>query len=118
MHRTRYRSRSRAQDQPPLRRRIREIAAVRVRYGYRRVHPLLRREGWPINLKRVSRLYRLDGLSLRLKAHKKRVSAPRLVPPPPQAPNEQWSMDAHERAACTTADPPLSGLYVRREHES
>lgn len=93
MHRTRYRYRSRAQDQTPLRQRIREIAAVRVRYGYRRVHTLLRREGWPVNLKRVYRWYRLDGLSLRLKVRKKRVSAPRVVPPPPQAPNEQWSMD-------------------------
>jgi putative transposase len=93
MHRTRYRYRSCAQDQTPLRQRIREIAAVRVRYGYRRVHTLLRREGWPINLKRVYRLYRLDGLSLRLKARKKRISAPRVVPPPPEAPNEQWSMD-------------------------
>lgn len=93
MHRTRYRYRSRAQDQSPLRQRIREIAAVRVRYGYRRVHTLLRREGWPINAKRVYRLYRLDGLSLRLKARKKRTSAPRAVPFPPQAPNEQWSMD-------------------------
>lgn len=93
MHRTRYRYRSRAQDQTPLRQRIREIAAVRVRYGYRRVHTLLRREGWPVNVKRVYRLYRLDGLSLRLKARKKRISAPRAVPPPPQSPNEQWSMD-------------------------
>jgi putative transposase len=93
MHRTRYRYRSRAQDQGPLRQRIREIAAVRVRYGYRRVHTLLRREGWPVNVKRVYRLYRLDGLSLRLKARKKRVSAPRAVPLPPQSPNEQWSMD-------------------------
>ena len=65
---------------------------MRVRYGYRRVHTLLR-EGWPINVKRVYRWYRLDGLSLRLKTRKKRVSAPRAVPTPPQTPNEQWSMD-------------------------
>jgi putative transposase len=95
--RSSFRCCSRAQDQTPLRQRIREIAAVRVRYGYRRVHTLLRREGWPVNVKRVYRLYRLDGLSLRLKARKKRVSAPRAVPTPPQAPNEQWSMDRRER---------------------
>jgi putative transposase len=64
-----------------------------VRYGYRRVHTLLRREGWQINVKRGYRLYRLEGLSLRLKVRKKRVSAPRAVPLLPQAPNEQWSMD-------------------------
>lgn len=93
MRRSSYRIRCRARDQTPLRARIREIAAVRVRYGYRRIHTLLRREGWPVNVKRVYRLYRLEGLSLRLKARKKRVSAPRAVPTPPQAPNEQWSMD-------------------------
>lgn len=53
MHRTRYRYRSRAKDQTALRQRIREIAAVRIRYGDRRVHTLLRREGWSINVKRV-----------------------------------------------------------------
>lgn len=99
----RYRYRSRDQDQTPLRQRIREIAAVRVRYGYRRVHTLLRREGWPINVKRVYRLYRLDGLSLRLKAGKKPVSVPRAQPTPPQAPNEQWSMAFTGRFRVLTA---------------
>jgi putative transposase len=42
--------------------------------GYRRVHVLLRREGWQVNHIHVYRLYRLEGLSLRLKMHKKRVS--------------------------------------------
>lgn len=94
MRRSSYRYRSRAQDQTPLRTRIREIAAVRVRYGYRRVHTLLRREGWPVNHKRVYRLYCLEGLSLRLKTRrKKRVSALRAVLATPTAPNQQWSMD-------------------------
>ncbi len=92
-HRTTCRYRSRRQDQAPLRQRIREIAAVRVRYGYRRIHTLLRREGWPVNHKRVYRLYRLEGLSLRLKVRKKRVSALRPILAAPTAPNEQWSMD-------------------------
>jgi putative transposase len=73
--------------------RIRDLAAARVRYGYRRVHVLLAREGWKVNHKRVFRLYRLEGLSLRLKVRKKRVSAPRLVQPAPTAPNQRWSMD-------------------------
>lgn len=73
--------------------RIRDLAAARVRYGYRRVHVLLAREGWKVNHKRVFRLYRLEGLSLRLKVRKKRVSAPRLVQPVPTAPNQRWSMD-------------------------
>lgn len=61
--------------------------------GYRRVHVLLRREGWQVNHKRVYRLYRLQGLSLRLKTRKKRVSGVRAVQPAPIAPNQRWSMD-------------------------
>jgi putative transposase len=44
-----------------LRRRIRELAAARVRYGYLRIYILLRREGWKINHKRAYRLYRQEG---------------------------------------------------------
>ena len=84
---------SRKDPQHALRIRLRDLAASRVRYRYRRLHVLLRREGWMINLKRVRRLYNLEGLSLRLKKPKKRVSALRLVPPPATAPNERWSMD-------------------------
>jgi putative transposase len=73
--------------------RIHDIAAARVRYGYRRVHVLLSREGWRVNHKRVYRLYRLEGLSLRLKMRKKRVSGGRVVQPAPTAPNQRWSMD-------------------------
>jgi putative transposase len=77
-HRRTMRYRSRKPDQSPLRQRIKELAAVRVRYGYRRIHVLLRREGWPVNVKRVYRLYREEGLSLRYKRPKKRVSVPRM----------------------------------------
>jgi len=66
---------------------------VRVRYGYRRLHVLLRREGWPVNAKRVYRRYRLEGLVVRSKMRKKRASALRPLLPPAQAPNEEWSMD-------------------------
>jgi len=91
--RTTMRYRSRARDQSPLRQRIKELAAVRVRYGYRRLHILLRREGWRVNAKRVYRLYREEGLSLPLKRPKKRVSVPRVIPPPAARPNERWSID-------------------------
>jgi len=93
VHRTTMRYRSRKPDQAPLRQRIKELAAVRVRYGYRRIHVLLRREGWPVNIKRVYRLYREEGLSLRYKRTKKRVSVPRVIPPPAKRPNERWSID-------------------------
>ena len=91
--RSSFRYRSQAQDQTLLRQRLRELAAVRVRYGYRRLHVLLRREGWRVNHKRVHRLYREEGLSIRIKHRKKRVSLPRVVPAPAQRPQERWSLD-------------------------
>lgn len=74
--------------------RIKEIAAARVHYGYRRVHVLLKREGWQDNIKRVYRLYQLEGLSLRLKRPKRNKSA-RLRQPKHlvTAINQIWSMD-------------------------
>ena len=60
-----YGYQSRARDATPLIMRIKEITATRVHYGYRRVHVLLRREGWKDNHKRVYRFYRELGLSLR-----------------------------------------------------
>jgi putative transposase len=72
VHPSTYRYRSVAYDQTPLR--LRDLAAARVRYGYRRLHVLLRREGWQVNHKRVYRLSRLEGLALRLKQRRKRPS--------------------------------------------
>jgi putative transposase len=81
-------------DQAPLRLRIRDLAAARVRYGYFRIYILLRREGWLVNHKRVYRLYREDGLSLRLRRPRRNVSAAnRERQPVASAPNEMWSMD-------------------------
>lgn len=91
--RSSQRYRSQAADQRPLRLRLRELAYSRVRYGYRRLHVLLQREGWPINHKRVYRLYQLEGLSLRLKSRKQRVSSQRGPKPIATRPNECWSMD-------------------------
>ncbi len=74
--------------------RIKEIAAVRVRYGYKRIHILLKREGWKVNHKRVYRLYCQDGLNLRTKRPKRRVSAAhRVGRPPVVSVNESWSTD-------------------------
>lgn len=84
-----------------LRERIRAIAAARVRYGYRRIGVLLRREGFKINDKRVYRLYALEGLSLRAKLpHRRRAATPRSQRFIPEAVNEVWSIDfMHDRLA-------------------
>ncbi len=87
------RYRSQAPDQAPLRVRLRDLAATRVRYGYRRLHVLLQREGWRVNHKRVYRLYREEGLGIRVKRQRKRVSLPRVTPAPPRNPQERWSLD-------------------------
>ena len=57
-----YRYKSRRGEQAELKKRIKEIAETRVRYGYRRIHVLLSREGWRVNVKRVYRHYRELGL--------------------------------------------------------
>ncbi len=92
--RSTYHYRSKRTGQAALMNRIKEIAETRVRYGYRRIHVLLRREGWTVNAKRVCRLYREMGLQLRNKAPKRRVKAKlrgdRQVA---TAPNEVWAMD-------------------------
>ncbi len=81
-------------DVPALRARINEIAATRVRYGYPRIHVLLRREGWLVNRKRVYRIYREEGLSMRLKTPRRRKSAVvRTERPTAIAVNQTWSMD-------------------------
>jgi putative transposase len=80
--------------QTALRKRIREIAEVRVSYGYRRITVLLRREGWRVNAKRTYRLYKEEGLGLRRKRPKRRRSASARQPQPVVTrPNERWSMD-------------------------
>ena len=62
-----YHYKSRRPGQAELELRIKEICQTRVRYSYRRVHVLLRREGWDINLKKTHRIYRELGLQLRNK---------------------------------------------------
>ncbi len=70
------------------------MAGVRVRSGYRQIHVLLRREGWPVNHKRVYRLYTEEGLTLkRRKPKRRKAAANRKAPALPTAPNERWAMD-------------------------
>lgn len=99
--RSSYHYRPRGDDQAELRQRIREIAEIRVRYGYRRIHVLLRREGWQVNAKRIYRLYKDMGLQLRNKTPKRRVKA-KLRSDRDEATqvNETWAMDfVHDQLA-------------------
>ena len=85
---------SRRAGQEGLRRRLRELAQARPRFGYRRVHVMLRREGWRVNMKRVRRLYRLEGLQLRHRLRRrKHASLHRGIPPAASRAHERWSMD-------------------------
>jgi putative transposase len=99
--RSTYHYRCRRAGQAELTERIKEIAATRVRYGYRRIHVLLRREGWPVNAKRVYRLYRELGLQLRNKTPKRRVRAKlRNDRCSATRSNETWAMDyVHDQLA-------------------
>ena len=93
-HRATFYYRARRRDVTPLRMRLRELAAARPRFGYRRLHILLRREGWRINHKKTYRLYR-DGSSsgCGCKRRQKRASQLRVAPGAATRPNERWCMD-------------------------
>ena len=107
MHRSNYYYKPKKDDQLALRLRINEIAVTRVRYGYQRIYILLRREGWLINHKRVHRLYKLEGLNLRQKRPKRRVSsANRILFPELTNKDECWSMDF-------VADQLFNGRRIR-----
>src|SRR5690349_14614457 len=88
-----YRYRRRRPDSGPLRARIEEIAAIKRRYGYRRVYLRLRREGWEVNRKLVYRLYREAGLAVRRRKRKRIGLFERRPLPKPSAANVSWSMD-------------------------
>jgi putative transposase len=88
----RYKS-QRITDDAPIRRRLEELAAERRRFGYRRLHVLLRREGIVVNIKRVRRIYREANLQVR-KRLRRRVALGRGNPAPVVAAlNERWSLD-------------------------
>ncbi|HAX09523.1 MAG TPA: IS3 family transposase [Marinobacter hydrocarbonoclasticus] len=83
-----------ARDSSALSMRIREITLTRLHYGYRRVHVQLQREGWRDNHKRVYRLYRDQGLSLRLKRPRRNKAAKNRQPlQQANHPNHIWGMD-------------------------
>jgi putative transposase len=93
LQRSSWHYRARRSDQAALRMRLRELAGARVRYGYRRLHILLRREGWEVNHKRVYRLYCQEQLSVRIKTRRKHAVRVRVPLAGAQRINQRWSMD-------------------------
>jgi putative transposase len=87
----RYRSRRSMQE--ALRSRLRDLAATHVRYGYRRLTVLLRREGWAVNAKRIYRLYDEENLKVRSVERKKIGRRQRVSQPAATAPNQSWAAD-------------------------
>lgn len=133
--RTLIRYRSVRPDDADLRGRLREIAAVRHRFGYRRLLILLRREGVLVNHKKLRRLYREERLQVRRRGGRKRALGTRAPLVLPQGPNQRWSLDFvsdtltdsrrfrilavvddfTRECLALVADTSLSGLRVSRE---
>ena len=91
--RTSIRYRSIRPDDAAVRARLRELAAIRRRFGYRRLHVLLRREGIIMNHKKLRRLYREERLQVRRRSGRKRALGSRAPMTLPQGPNQRWSLD-------------------------
>ncbi|AQS86513.1 hypothetical protein A0U92_13735 [Acetobacter aceti] len=84
---------SRRPDDAALRGRLRELAGERRRFGYRRLHILLGQEGMAMNHKKLFRLYREEGLSVRKRGGRKRAMGTRSPMMLPDGPNQRWSLD-------------------------
>lgn len=98
--RTSVRYHSRRPDDAGLRERLRELAGERRRFGYRRLHVLLLREGIIVNRKKVQRLYREEGLTVRKRRGRKRATGSRAPILSEARPNARWSVDfVHDQFA-------------------
>ncbi len=94
MHRSGWYYKAHRRPDGPLRQRIKEIAAVRVRYGLWRIFMVLRREGWKDGANRVYRIYKEEGLNLRSKRPRRnKAAAHRLERVENNSLNQCWSMD-------------------------
>jgi putative transposase len=133
--RTSMRYRSVRPDDAALRARLRELAAIRRRFGYRRLLILIRREGMRVNHKKLRRLYRDERLQVRRRGGRKRALGTRAPMAIPQGPNQRWSLDFlsdqlndsrrfrilavvddfTRECLALVADTSLSGLRVGRE---
>ncbi|MBS0180714.1 MAG: hypothetical protein JSR20_18325 [Nitrospira sp.] len=78
---------------------------------------LLRREGWPVNAKRMYRLYAEEGLTVCTKHRTKAAGRARVPQPGATAPNHRWSMDFMSECLCLLADRSLTGEKVAQALE-
>ena len=88
-----YRRTSKRPADTQLRARMKELASERRRFGYRRLHILLKREGWDVNRKKLYRIYREEALTVRKRGGRKRAVGTRTPMAIPQGPNQRWSLD-------------------------
>jgi putative transposase len=88
-----YRYASRRSDDAELRARLKLLASQRRRFGYRRLHILLKREGVTLNHKKLFRLYREERLTVRRRGGRKRAIGTRAPMALPQGANQRWSLD-------------------------
>ena len=94
------RYRSQRDDDAEVRSKLRELAQQRRRFGYRRLHILLRREGIVINRKKTQRLYREEELTVRRRRNRRRAIGARAPAPVLALPNQRWSLDfVHDQLA-------------------
>jgi putative transposase len=133
--RSSVRYRSVRPDDADLREAMKAVASERRRFGYRRVHVMLERQGWHVNQKKLRRLYREEKLQVRKRGGRKRALGTRRPMLVPERPNERWSLDFVSDAftdgrrfrilaivddfsrecLALVADTSLSGLRVTRE---
>lgn len=88
-----YRYKSKRPDDEPLKDRLTALAGQKRRYGYRRLHVLLLREGWLLNWKRTYRVYHEAGLMVRRRKRKRIAGIERQEKVMTTGPNQSWSMD-------------------------
>jgi putative transposase len=99
-HRSTARYRAHGRSDADIRARLRELAAEKRRYGYRRLHVLLRREGMLVNHKCVERIYREEGLSVRRRKRKRAAGVRAETWLPATQPDQRWSLDFVSDALC------------------
>jgi len=93
LHARTFRRKSKRSDDGVLRMRLKALAADRRRFGYRRLHILLRREGFAVNHKKLFRIYREERLTVRKRGGRKRAIGTRAPLDVPLARNKRWSLD-------------------------